>query len=224
MGYIHLHIQILLQTFTESKQARKRCRRREQANKAAETELAEISLEQHLLKEGLKKSVRGSHGIISDSSVVSEAKKSGGGSSGGGSGVKKSKEPITLNIAAVLEAIQKKAVEPHAGSDVPWMPPTSPGSFRKAQQKSATKSMGSKDMAINMLDSSGPVLKRGKEREVAKPKKPSPLKKVILKEREEKKRIRLLDGGKDDVIGSSIGVGFLGTESELSQDGMNFVL
>lgn len=52
-----------------------------------------------------------------------------------------------------------------------------------------------------MLDSSAPVQKRGKERESGKAKKPSPLKKVILKEREQKKRLRLLDEDPDSATG-----------------------
>lgn len=47
-------------------------------------------------------------------------------------------------------------------------------------------------VSTNPLDSSAPV-KRGKERENPKPKKPSALKKVILKEREAKKQLRLND-------------------------------
>nr|XP_026689530.1 selenocysteine insertion sequence-binding protein 2-like isoform X2 [Ciona intestinalis] len=43
----------------------------------------------------------------------------------------------------------------------------------------------------NALDSTAPLIKKGKEREVPKPKKPSALKKVILKEREEKKEHHL---------------------------------
>ena len=43
---------------------------------------------------------------------------------------------------------------------------------------------------LNPLDTSAPTVKRGKERETPKAKKPSALKKVILKEREERKRLR----------------------------------
>ncbi|XP_038598485.1 selenocysteine insertion sequence-binding protein 2-like [Tachyglossus aculeatus] len=45
----------------------------------------------------------------------------------------------------------------------------------------------------NPLDSSGPLLKKGKQRLVPKPKKPTPLKKIILKEREERRQQRLLE-------------------------------
>ncbi|XP_065884560.1 selenocysteine insertion sequence-binding protein 2-like [Dysidea avara] len=52
----------------------------------------------------------------------------------------------------------------------------------------------------NMLDSTAPLVKRGKERETPAKKRPSALKKVILKEREEKKRLRdLEDSNADDV-------------------------
>lgn len=47
-------------------------------------------------------------------------------------------------------------------------------------------------MPHNMLDSTAPLVKRGKERETPAKKRPSALKKVILKEREEKKRHREL--------------------------------
>ncbi|XP_061426611.1 collagen alpha-1(I) chain-like isoform X2 [Lethenteron reissneri] len=45
----------------------------------------------------------------------------------------------------------------------------------------------------NPLDSSAPAVKRGKERETPRAKKPTTLKKVILKEREERKRRRLCE-------------------------------
>lgn len=47
-------------------------------------------------------------------------------------------------------------------------------------------------MPYNILDSTAPLVKRGKERETPAKKRPSALKKVILKEREEKKRQREL--------------------------------
>jgi len=50
----------------------------------------------------------------------------------------------------------------------------------------------------NMLDSTAPLVKRGKERETPAKKRPSALKKVILKEREEKKRLRDLEDSNVD--------------------------
>ena len=49
-----------------------------------------------------------------------------------------------------------------------------------------------------MLDSTAPLVKRGKERETPAKKRPSALKKVILKEREEKKRLRDLEDSNAD--------------------------
>ncbi|XP_034507997.1 selenocysteine insertion sequence-binding protein 2-like isoform X2 [Ailuropoda melanoleuca] len=43
----------------------------------------------------------------------------------------------------------------------------------------------------NPLDSSAPLMKKGKQREVPKAKKPTSLKKIILKERQERKQQRL---------------------------------
>ncbi|KAM9811042.1 selenocysteine insertion sequence-binding protein 2-like [Neosynchiropus ocellatus] len=48
-------------------------------------------------------------------------------------------------------------------------------------------------IAHNPLDSTSPLIKKGKQREVPKAKKPTPLKKIILKEREERKQRRLLE-------------------------------
>lgn len=48
-------------------------------------------------------------------------------------------------------------------------------------------------IAHNPLDSTSPLVKKGKQREVPRAKKPTPLKKIILKEREERKQRRLLE-------------------------------
>ncbi|KAL7988798.1 hypothetical protein Chor_007717 [Crotalus horridus] len=45
----------------------------------------------------------------------------------------------------------------------------------------------------NPLDSSSPLVKKGKQREVPKPKKPTSLKKIILKEREQRKQQHILE-------------------------------
>ncbi|KAH9502160.1 hypothetical protein Btru_070284 [Bulinus truncatus] len=208
----------------ESKKARKRRKRREQANKAAEAELAEISLEQQWLKEmGLKKAVshgltggKSMPGIITDSMVVNEAKKMAGNKGGG----KKSQQPIAVDIAAMIDAIQKKPPPQTTIVSTKSIPSPNKGS-KKERGPAISQTTG---MPGNMLDSSAPVQKRGKERESGKPKKPSPLKKVILKEREQRKRLRLLDDDPDttnlDDVGAP-GVGIVGGESELSQDALS---
>ncbi|KAI1239882.1 Selenocysteine insertion sequence-binding protein 2, partial [Lamprotornis superbus] len=48
-------------------------------------------------------------------------------------------------------------------------------------------------MPHNPLDSSAPLVKKGKQREVPKAKRPTPLKKIILKEREQRKQQHLLE-------------------------------
>ncbi|KAG9354417.1 hypothetical protein JZ751_001126 [Albula glossodonta] len=48
-------------------------------------------------------------------------------------------------------------------------------------------------VAHNPLDSTSPLVKKGKQREIPKAKKPTPLKRIILKEREERKQNRLLE-------------------------------
>ncbi|XP_063151315.1 selenocysteine insertion sequence-binding protein 2 isoform X2 [Candoia aspera] len=45
----------------------------------------------------------------------------------------------------------------------------------------------------NPLDSSAPLVKKGKQREIPKPKKPTSLKKIILKEREQRKQQHILE-------------------------------
>lgn len=196
-----------------SKRARKRRRRREQANKAAEVELAEISLEQQWLQQvGLRKSPTNTGpraGLITNPAAVAEAKGKPGAAGG-----KKFQQPIAFDIAAMIDAIQKKPVPQ----------PVQPVGLKSVGGKSSKKE-GSKEGTGNLLDSTAPLQKRGKEREVPKTKKPSPLKKVILKEREQRKRLRLLDGDPDSassIAGSKTGgVGMIGGESELSQEALS---
>ncbi|KAG9261827.1 selenocysteine insertion sequence-binding protein 2 [Astyanax mexicanus] len=78
-------------------------------------------------------------------------------------------KPITLSVGGALPVVHK---EPAAQKKHPW------------QQER---------IAHNPLDSTCPLVKKGKQREVPKAKKPTPLKRVILKEREERKQNRLLE-------------------------------
>lgn len=217
-----------------SRRARKRRKRRELANRAAEAELAEISLEQQMLRElGHKVTGSGSRpgsgtreerstsrsekspsrGLITDQNVVRQSKESGQGHTG-----RKLHQPFALNIADMLDAFEKKRT-----LDATMM-------VKKASTKDDSR------QGHNLLDASAPV-KRGKEREVPKLKKPSPLKKVILKEREEKKRLRLIDDvdmysgvditddpngelmeeSMEDNSGNPVGLG----DSDLSQDALS---
>ncbi|XP_052267656.1 uncharacterized protein LOC127869273 isoform X1 [Dreissena polymorpha] len=259
----------------ETRTSRKRRKRRESANKAADAEMAEINLEQHMLelkmKQKLPLSARKSAspvrntasqgvwklapsspvtsnpttlstggkkvslllpgtvaleptyqpntsikqpGILKTSShVVTPPPPVSQGSAGGG---KKSKMPIMCDLGALIDAFEVKKVQEQK-KELKLLTP------RKEEVKQ-----------LNPLDSNAPAVKRGKERETPKAKKPSPLKKVILKEREEKKRLRLLDEEEvnqsmhiasfpNSPISAPVGIGVVsGGESDLSQDTSSF--
>ncbi|XP_067839328.1 selenocysteine insertion sequence-binding protein 2-like isoform X2 [Heptranchias perlo] len=111
---------------------------------------------------------------------------------------KKSKIPMQLdfgNMLAVLEQKQQEKKSKHTpkpivlavGGTFPLVPKEPTTSKRQPQSSSQEK------VPHNPLDSSAPLVKRGKQREVPKAKKPTSLKKIILKEREERKQRRLLE-------------------------------
>ncbi|XP_060080198.1 uncharacterized protein LOC132559585 [Ylistrum balloti] len=200
---------------------RKRRKRREMMNQAAEEELAEIGLEQDMLRElNLKPATAkklAQKGPQKGATSVKEPPASQAGilnvtpqqptPSG-----KKSKQTIALDLGAMIDALEKK-------KDVPVQKKETQPSVDKAKKNTDTQK-GVRPH--NMLDASAPMLKRGKERENPKPKKPSPLKKVILKEREEKKKLRLLDDSVPGNSGVPVGIGVISAESDLSQDAYSF--
>ncbi|XP_052663445.1 selenocysteine insertion sequence-binding protein 2-like isoform X1 [Harpia harpyja] len=106
---------------------------------------------------------------------------------------KKSKTPVQLDLGDMLAALEKQQQAMKArqitntrplsytvGSAAPFHTKES------ANRKPLTKGQPSMG-CLNPLDSTAPKVKRGKEREIAKLKRPTALKKIILKEREEKK-------------------------------------
>uniref|UniRef100_A0A8B9SI10 SECIS binding protein 2 like n=1 Tax=Anas platyrhynchos TaxID=8839 RepID=A0A8B9SI10_ANAPL len=106
---------------------------------------------------------------------------------------KKSKTPVQLDLGDMLAALEKQQQAMKArqitntrplsytvGSAAPFHTKES------ASRKSLTKGQPSMG-CLNPLDSTAPKVKRGKEREISKLKRPTALKKIILKEREEKK-------------------------------------
>ncbi|XP_044294676.1 selenocysteine insertion sequence-binding protein 2-like isoform X1 [Varanus komodoensis] len=106
---------------------------------------------------------------------------------------KKSKTPVQLDLGDMLAALEKQQQAMKArqitntrplsytvGSAAPFHTKES------ANRKSLTKGQSSLG-CLNPLDSTAPKVKRGKERELSKLKRPTALKKIILKEREEKK-------------------------------------
>ncbi|NXB85134.1 SEBP2 protein, partial [Vidua chalybeata] len=110
---------------------------------------------------------------------------------------KKSQIPVQLDLGGMLAVLEQKQqtekskqspkpVVFSVGGAVPLLskdPATATRSHRLKQGK----------MPHNPLDSSAPLVKKGKQREVPKAKRPTPLKKIILKEREQRKQQHLLE-------------------------------
>ncbi|XP_078252247.1 selenocysteine insertion sequence-binding protein 2-like isoform X1 [Rhinoraja longicauda] len=121
---------------------------------------------------------------------------------------KKSKIPMQLdfgNMLTVLEQKQQEKSSKHTPKPIVFavggafpLVPKEPTSKRLPQNSSQEK------VPHNPLDSSAPLVKRGKQREIPKAKKPTSLKKIILKEREERKQRRLLE--EKGLIPSSCGI------------------
>ncbi|KAM9858319.1 selenocysteine insertion sequence-binding protein 2-like isoform 2-T2 [Aulostomus maculatus] len=108
---------------------------------------------------------------------------------------KKSKAPVQLDFGNMLAVLEKKQQSQKDKQDT--KPVISVGGGLPVIQKQPAaqkKPPWQQDkIAHNPLDSTSPLVKKGKQREVPKAKKPTPLKKVILKEREERKQRRLLE-------------------------------
>ncbi|XP_036865639.1 selenocysteine insertion sequence-binding protein 2 isoform X2 [Manis javanica] len=107
---------------------------------------------------------------------------------------KKSRVPVQLDLGGMLTALEKKQHSQNAKQSsrpvvfsVGAVPVLSKDSVagRKGHRISQVKT------PHNPLDSSAPLVKKGKQREVPKAKKPTSLKKIILKERQERKQQRL---------------------------------
>ncbi|XP_071436821.1 selenocysteine insertion sequence-binding protein 2 isoform X2 [Pithys albifrons albifrons] len=110
---------------------------------------------------------------------------------------KKSQLPVQLDLGGMLAVLEQKQqtekpkqsskpVVFSVGGAIPLLskePATATRSHRLNQGK----------MPHNPLDSSAPLVKKGKQREVPKAKRPTPLKKIILKEREQRKQQHLLE-------------------------------
>lgn len=110
-----------------------------------------------------------------------------------GSG-RKSKTPVQLDLGGMLAALEQKqhvdktkpSTKPvvlSIGGGVPVLP-REPNSVTKIPQTKQGQA------PHNPLDSSAPLVKKGKQREVPKAKKPTSLKKIILKEREQRKQLQ----------------------------------
>ncbi|XP_074527268.1 selenocysteine insertion sequence-binding protein 2-like isoform X2 [Halichoeres trimaculatus] len=109
---------------------------------------------------------------------------------------KKSKAPVQLDIGNMLAALEKKQQSQKAKQDAKPVVLSVGGGLPVVQKQPAVQKKvpwRQDKIAHNPLDSTSPLVKKGKQREVPKAKKPTPLKKIILKEREERKQKRLLD-------------------------------
>nr|XP_046241349.1 selenocysteine insertion sequence-binding protein 2-like [Scatophagus argus] len=109
---------------------------------------------------------------------------------------KKSKVPVQLDIGNMLAALEKKQQSQKAKQDAKPIILSVGGGLPVVQKQPLVqkKPPWQQDkIAHNPLDSTSPLVKKGKQREVPKAKKPTPLKKIILKEREERKQRRLLE-------------------------------
>ncbi|XP_034396862.1 selenocysteine insertion sequence-binding protein 2-like isoform X2 [Cyclopterus lumpus] len=108
---------------------------------------------------------------------------------------KKSKVPVQLDIGNMLVALEKKQSQKAKQDAKPIILSVGGGLPAVQKQPLVQKKLPWQQdkIAHNPLDSTSPLVKKGKQREVPKAKKPTPLKKVILKEREERKQKRLLD-------------------------------
>ncbi|XP_041957323.1 selenocysteine insertion sequence-binding protein 2-like isoform X1 [Alosa sapidissima] len=109
---------------------------------------------------------------------------------------RKSKNPVQLDLGNMLAALELKQ-QSQKGKPEQKPVTLSVGGALSATQREPShqkKPLWVQDkIAHNPLDSTSPLVKKGKQREVPKAKKPTPLKKVILKEREERKKKRLLE-------------------------------
>ncbi|KAL0979620.1 hypothetical protein UPYG_G00187390 [Umbra pygmaea] len=108
---------------------------------------------------------------------------------------RKSKVPVQLDIGNMLDVLEKKRQtqkdKPDAKPAILSVGGSLPVGHMNPQV--VKKPWLQDKIAHNPLDSTSPLVKKGKQREVPKAKKPTPLKRVILKEREDRKQNRLLE-------------------------------
>nr|XP_019569345.1 PREDICTED: selenocysteine insertion sequence-binding protein 2 isoform X2 [Rhinolophus sinicus] len=107
---------------------------------------------------------------------------------------KKSQIPVQLDLGGMLTALEKKQHSQNAKqSSKPVV--FSVGAVPVLSKEATSGKKGHQFSQVktphNPLDSSAPLIKKGKQREVPKAKKPTSLKKIILKERQERKQQRL---------------------------------
>ncbi|XP_008852807.1 selenocysteine insertion sequence-binding protein 2 isoform X2 [Nannospalax galili] len=119
---------------------------------------------------------------------------------------KKSQIPVQLDLGGMLAALEKQQYALHAKPSsrpivfsVGAVPVLSKDAFsgEKGRRSNQVKT------PHNPLDSSAPLMKKGKQREIPKAKKPTSLKKIILKERQERMQQRLQENAASLAVGSN---------------------
>ncbi|XP_021550018.1 selenocysteine insertion sequence-binding protein 2 isoform X1 [Neomonachus schauinslandi] len=118
---------------------------------------------------------------------------------------KKSQIPVQLDLGGMLAALEQKQ---HSQGAAPSSRPVvvSVGAVPVLSRDTASGKKGHHLSQVktphNPLDSSAPLMKKGKQREVPKAKKPTSLKKIILKERQERKQQRLQENAVSPALAS----------------------
>uniref|UniRef100_A0A8C1LZH9 SECIS binding protein 2 n=1 Tax=Cyprinus carpio TaxID=7962 RepID=A0A8C1LZH9_CYPCA len=108
---------------------------------------------------------------------------------------KKSKVPVQLDLGNMLTVLEQKQQSQKSKQDQRPLTLSVGGALPAVHKEPSVqkKPWQQEKTPHNPLDSTCPLVKKGKQREVPKAKKPTPLKRVILREREERKQNRLLE-------------------------------
>lgn len=108
---------------------------------------------------------------------------------------KKSKVPVQLDLGNMLAFLEQKQQSQKSKQDQRPVTLSVGGAIPVVHKETSVqkKQWQQEKTPHNPLDSTCPLVKKGKQREVPKAKKPTPLKRVILREREERKQNRLLE-------------------------------
>ncbi|XP_012509024.1 PREDICTED: selenocysteine insertion sequence-binding protein 2 isoform X3 [Propithecus coquereli] len=122
--------------------------------------------------------------------------------------VKKSQLPVQLDLGGMLTALEKQQHSQHAkqsSKPVVFSVGAVPVLSKEVSSGERGRRFSQPKTPHNPLDSSAPLMKKGKQREVPKAKKPTSLKKIILKERQERKQQRLQDNAVSPALTSDEG-------------------
>ncbi|XP_059512337.1 selenocysteine insertion sequence-binding protein 2 isoform X6 [Myotis daubentonii] len=118
---------------------------------------------------------------------------------------KKSQTPVQLDLGGMLAALEKKQHSQNAkqsSKPVVFSVGAVPVLSKEATLGKKGHRLSQVKAPHNPLDSSAPLMKKGKQREVPRAKKPTSLKKIILKEREERKQQRLQENAVSPTLAS----------------------